>query len=211
MTAWPGLIRDGSGVTALGPVRARMGTNEPVADPVAERDLRLARQCDPEAFTRLVARYQREIGRLLWKFCRQPAEHEDLLQQVFVNAWVAMPTYRGRGRFENWLRKLAVRTAVDGWRKQRRERVDFTDTVEPVADAAGHVPDPADAVAAAELVHGLLAQLSDRDRAVLTLLHLEGCDVAETAALLGWSKSLVKVQAHRARARLRKLMPGEDV
>jgi RNA polymerase sigma-70 factor (ECF subfamily) len=45
---------------------------------------------------------------------------------------------------------------------------------------------------------------------VLTLIYLEGCTSAEAAELTGWSRTMVKVQAHRARARLRKLMRAEE-
>jgi RNA polymerase sigma factor (sigma-70 family) len=55
------------------------------------------------------------------------------------------------------------------------------------------------------LVHRLLAQLRPRDRLVLTLRYLEGCDVAETSRRTGWTKSMVKVQTNRAKKRLEKL------
>ena len=63
--------------------------------------------------------------------------------------------------------------------------------------------DPAEA---ADLVHHLLAQLRPRDRLVLTLRYLEGCDVAETAQRTGWTASMVKVQTMRAKSRLEKLL-----
>ena len=62
-----------------------------------------------------------------------------------------------------------------------------------------------DPVEAASLVHRLLAQLKPRDRLVLTLRYLEGCDVAETSRRTGWTKSMVKVQTSRAKKRLEKL------
>ncbi|MHC4559233.1 MAG: RNA polymerase sigma factor, partial [Planctomycetota bacterium] len=67
-------------------------------------------------------------------------------------------------------------------------------------------PDEMDPSQAAELVHRLLAQLRPRDRLVLTLRYLEGCDVAETARRTGWTKSMVKVQSGRAKKRLEKLI-----
>jgi RNA polymerase sigma-70 factor (ECF subfamily) len=51
-----------------------------------------------------------------------------------------------------------------------------------------------------------LEQLPPRDRLVLTLLYLESRSVAEAAELAGWSESMVKVQAHRARQKLRALL-----
>ena len=55
------------------------------------------------------------------------------------------------------------------------------------------------AAEAAEAVHVMLARLAPRDRLVLTLLYIEQCSVAEAAGLYGWTKTMVKVQAHRAK------------
>ena len=55
-------------------------------------------------------------------------------------------------------------------------------------------------------VHAALAKLAPHDRLVLTLFYLEGCAVAEIARLTGWSQTMVKVQAFRARNRLKKLL-----
>ena len=56
---------------------------------------------------------------------------------------------------------------------------------------------------ARELVHTVLDQVSDRARIVLTLQELEGHSVKEIAEITGWSESLVKVQAFRARKEMR--------
>jgi RNA polymerase sigma-70 factor (ECF subfamily) len=57
----------------------------------------------------------------------------------------------------------------------------------------------------AAMLHALLEQLPPRDRLVLTLLHIEERSVAETAQMVGWSQVMVKVQAFRARKKLRDL------
>jgi RNA polymerase sigma-70 factor (ECF subfamily) len=72
--------------------------------------------------------------------------------------------------------------------------------VDPPDDSADDAHDSADEVAV------VLEQLAPRDRLVLTLLYLESRSVAEAADLAGWSESMVKVQAHRARKRFRKLL-----
>ncbi len=62
-----------------------------------------------------------------------------------------------------------------------------------------------------EYVDYWLGQLPPRDRLVLTLTIVENCTIAETAEQTGWSQSMVKVQAHRARAKLRKLMEETEI
>jgi RNA polymerase sigma-70 factor (ECF subfamily) len=70
--------------------------------------------------------------------------------------------------------------------------------------------DPETASEAAQLVHLLLEKLPPRDRLVLTLLYLQGNSVEEAAQLAGWSRTMVKVQAFRARGKLKKLMEGME-
>ena len=60
-----------------------------------------------------------------------------------------------------------------------------------------------DAISARELAHKLLATLKPADRLVLTMMDMEGRSVAEVQAATGWSATLVKVRAFRARRKLR--------
>ncbi|MBI5832364.1 MAG: RNA polymerase sigma factor [Armatimonadetes bacterium] len=182
------------------------------------RDVRMSLGGDPDSFERLVRRHQAAIGRLMWRFARNAADQDELTQEVFVTAWTALRTWRGTGSFERWLRRIAVRVGYAYWRRRGKDaaRLEFAETVDELVDQGAalvdrerHAADDA-AREAGELVHRLLARLSDRDRLVLTLLHLEGLSVAEIGEATGWSQSLVKVQAHRARARLKKLMEAES-
>ena len=60
-----------------------------------------------------------------------------------------------------------------------------------------------------ERLHAALAQLSPKERLVITLLELEERSVQEIADFTGWSTANVKVRAFRARAALRKLMENQ--
>ena len=73
------------------------------------------------------------------------------------------------------------------------------------ADPAAVLSNANAAGEAAELVHHLLAQLSPRDRLVITLVHLESHSYEEAGRLTGWGTTMVKVQAYRARKRLAKI------
>lgn len=200
-----------------GGVSTLSGTPLEPADADA-RDVRQSLGGDPDAFERLVRRHQGAVGRLMWRFARNAADQDELTQEVFVTAWQALRSWRATGSFDHWLRRIAVRVGYAYWRRRGKDaqRLEFTETVDELVDQGAALLDreqhtAADAAReAGELVHRLLARLSDRDRLVLTLLHLEGLSVAEIAESTGWSQSLVKVQAHRARARLRRLMEAEQ-
>jgi RNA polymerase sigma-70 factor, ECF subfamily len=171
-------------------------------------DIEKTRQGDPDAYQRLVERYQDHVARILWRFTRDRAIHEELAQDVFVEAYLSLNTYRGRAPFDHWLARIATRVGYRFWKEKakRREAQTFSlaewDQVVDDDDAIRNI----EVDQAADLLHGLLEQLPPRDRLVLMLRYLEGCDVAETAKRTGWTKTMVKVQALRARDKLKKLV-----
>lgn len=167
-------------------------------------DVRAARNGDDEAFARLVSRHQRPIASYLWRFTRDRQQWEGLVHDVFVEAFLSLSGYRGEAPLLHWLKRIATRVGYRCWRNNRRRKSEVSLT--SIGDPPSGSTEGGQAIAeACELVHQLLAMLSPRDRLVMTLFYLEGHTIREVAALTGWSESLTKVQAHRARKRLQKL------
>lgn len=172
-------------------------------------DVRQSRKGDSDAYQRLIEQNQEHVSRILWRFTRDRVVHEELVQDVFVEAYIGLRSYRGKAPFAHWLSRIATRTGYRYWRRmaRRHETESFSlEEWDQVADPNGTDAEDIDPGRAAELVHSLLAQLGPRDRLVLTLRYLEGCDVAETAHRTGWTKGMVKVQSLRARKKLQKLL-----
>ena len=160
---------------------------------------------DGTAFKRLVGRYQQEIARRMWRFTRDRQELEELVQDVFVEAYMSLKSFRGTAPFVNWLNRIATRVGYRYWKRQRRQAnqavaLQDWDAIQAKDDTE------LESRESAELLHSLLAQLPPRDRLVLTLLYIEELSVAVAAERAGWSQTMVKVQAHRARNKLRLLL-----
>lgn len=169
------------------------------------QDIQQTLNGDGGAYARLVARYQPEIGQWLWRFSRDRTVWEELVQSVFVEAYLHLSRFRREAPFLHWLRKIATRVGYHYWQTQARQR---RRNVQPLAmDPAVPAPeqDISEQQDEAAMLHSLLDQLPPRDRLVLTLLHIEERSVAETAQMVGWSQVMVKVQAFRARKKLRDL------
>ncbi len=171
-------------------------------------DVKLTRRGDSEAYRRLIERHQDRVARMLWRFSRDRRVHEELVQDVFVEAYLSLRGYHGKAPLAHWLARIATRVGYRYWKEKARrkgtEAFDLQEWDEAVGAslAAGALePDHA-----GELLHQLLEQMAPRDRLVLTLRYLEQCDVVETARRTGWTKTMVKVQTLRARNRLRKLI-----
>jgi RNA polymerase sigma-70 factor, ECF subfamily len=171
-----------------------------------------ARKGDAASFEPLIVKYQGRIFATARRYARRESEVEDIVQEVFIKAYQKLAGFRGDAPFEHWLMRLAVRTCYDFLRGHQRNREQaFTDLSEPETDwldrFAGD-PNTAseDADAARLLVEKLLSQLSPAARMVITMLEIEEKPVKEIAQLTGWSVTLVKVRAFRARAEMRKIL-----
>lgn len=196
-TAAPCALQSEAAATAASPADA--------ADIVAALDGR------QDAFDRLVTRYQDALARQMWRFTRDRVVLEELVQDVFVEAYLSLARYRGDGPFDHWLRRIAVRVGYRYWKGRARDR-----RTAEAAVAVASLPSvdqstgSRTAKEAAEIVEALLSRLSPRDRLVITLLHLEECSVAEASKLTGWSQTMVKVQAFRARKKMQRMLQENE-
>ncbi|MDP6545542.1 MAG: RNA polymerase sigma factor [Phycisphaerae bacterium] len=176
------------------------------ADQTDLRDIRATLAGDGEAYSRLIYRYQNEISARMWRFSRDRRELEELVHDVFVEAYISLKSFKARAPFSHWLNRIATRVGYRLWKKQKRRserETPLQDWDQLLQDDRQDSWEPREA---AEMLHSLLAQLRPRDRLVLTLMYLEELSINEIAEQTGWSKTMVKVQVHRARKRLKVLM-----
>ena len=167
---------------------------------------------DASSFEPLVARYQPRVFATARQYARREDEVADIVQEIFIKAYQKLSTFRAEAPFEHWLMRMAVRTCYDFLRKHQRNReYNVTEISDEENDWLENVGDEGperetDQAAAKALVERLLEGLSPDFRLVITLLEIEGKSVKEIADLTGWSVSLVKVRAYRARNQMRKML-----
>lgn len=173
-----------------------------------------AREQDDDAARTLVERLYPLVIRIVRNHLPRRTQEEDLAQEVFAKLFSRLDRYADRAGipFEHWVSRLATRTCLDALRAEcRRPEWRWSDLSKEeaawveflLADEAA--PPDTSAAFAREIVERLLGQLSPADRLVITLLDLEERSVKEISRLTGWSATLVKVRAFRARRKLRKL------
>lgn len=185
---------------------------------VAESDLELIRRIlngEGELYRLLIEANSQQVSVIVSKRVDW-GEVDVVAHDVFVRAFNSLATYRGEQPFSHWLSKIAVRECIDVWRRRARVRessfselsteqqqlLDSLGTRELTSDEERHV--------AADYLRKALSQLSPEDRAVVILVHVEELSIAEAAELLGWSRVNVKVRAHRARQKLRKIIEADS-
>ena len=178
------------------------------------RCLERVRQHDQDAAVALVEALYPLVIRIVRSHWPRRSDEEDLAQEIFLKLFSRLDQYEARAGIplEHWVSRLAVRTCFDALRaKGRRPEVRMGDLSEEqrawleFMTAEESAPSDSTAASALELVGRLLSQLPPEDRLVISLLDLEERSVKEIASITGWSVSLVKVRAFRARRKLRKL------
>jgi len=129
-----------------------------------------------------------------------------------MKVFTRLGQYQGSVPFPHWVSRIAVTTCIDHLRAQkRRPEFRWADLSENEADVLDAVLTSEndvganDALAARELVAKLLEQLKPDDRLVIQMLDLEQKTLLEISQLTGWSTTLIKVRAFRARRKLQKL------
>lgn len=163
-----------------------------------------------DEFAELVRRHQSRVFAILHRYERDAQRVEDLAQETFLKAWRALGQFDARAPFEHWVSRIAVRTALDHLRREKKHRGDvgFDDLGEDALDwlQRGDDRSELDSRSAAEILNLALSRLSPADRIVITMQELDGRSVKEIAAALGVSGIAVRVRAVRARAKLRRAL-----
>ncbi|MFL3666263.1 MAG: RNA polymerase sigma factor [Verrucomicrobiota bacterium] len=185
--------------------------NFPETDVRTDEELvRIVVDGDVDCFEELITRYQPRVFGMARKYFRNESDAEDVVQTIFTKTFQKISSYKGTAPFEHWFMRLSLNACYDALRRKRnRPDQTISDMLfddESWQDRLSNIPDASDRVGleeARELVYTVLGQISDRARIVLTLQELEGRSIREITEITGWSESLVKVQAFRARKEMR--------
>ena len=180
-----------------------LGPSKPAAESPADPDQELvarARGGDQDAFRALLERHRDRVFALALRIVRSAPDAEEVAQDAFVRAWLALPRFRGEARFSTWLHRITARRALDraGTLKLRRGR-------EAGLEAAGDPGAPADTGRDPRVrrLEALIETLPPAQRAAVALYYLEDRSVGQVARALDLPENTVKTHLSRARAALR--------
>lgn len=145
------------------------------------------------------------VHRLAFRLCGDPDLAADLTQDVFVQLFRQLGTFRGESSFTTWLHRVTVTTALNSMRKVKRFREHEADLEEAreftVNGGEGDVdPDVRDALAVA------IDALPESLRVALVMHAIEGYTHIEIGAALGIAEGTSKKRVFDARARLRTVL-----
>jgi RNA polymerase sigma-70 factor, ECF subfamily len=170
--------------------------------PFDQLDLNRAIAGDERAMQRLWSQHAPHIDAVVRRLCGDPELAADVSQEVWMQIFRALPSYRGDSQFGTWAHRIAVNRTLNALRKIKRLAKLETD----IEDDSALIEMDTDRTFLAESIEQAMARLSPGARAVFVLHDIEGYTHGEIGEELGITPGGSKSQLFKARARLRRLL-----
>ncbi len=191
-------------------------------DPIEQRLIERLVARDERAFNTLVRAYERRVFALVLRMLGNRAEAEDLAQEVFVQVFKAIGSFRGDSKLSTWVYRIAVNLCKNRSKYLRVRHAGEEEELEAVADRVplgdarhanvGQVARPDEAVAGKQveqIVQRAILAIEPDFRECLVLRDVEELSYEEIGEITGLAPGTVKSRIHRARAMLREIVERE--
>ena len=167
---------------------------------------------DETAFVKLVDEYQDMVYNTALGIVQQADDADDITQEVFIQVYQSISSFKGDSKFSTWLYRIAVSKALDHEKKKKRKKrfgfvqglfgSDGEEQVHPVEfDHPGVQAEKKESAAA---LFRALKQIPENQRIAFTLHKLEGQSNREIAAVMNTSIQAVESLMSRAKANLKR-------
>jgi RNA polymerase sigma-70 factor (ECF subfamily) len=174
---------------------------------------------DERAFNELVKTYERRVFALILRMLGNRAEAEEVAQEVFIQVFKAIGTFRGESKLSTWIYRIAVNLCKNRSKYLKVRHAGEQDELEAVAERlplgearranVGQVERPDEALAGRQVekvVQDAILELEDSFRECLVLRDVEELSYEEIEQITGLAEGTVKSRIHRARAQLREIV-----
>jgi len=176
------------------------------ANSISEQQIiQKAREGDSACFELLYNQHKRRVYALCLRMTRNTAEAEDLTQDIFLQMFRNVDTFRGDATLATWLYRIAVNMVL---MRRRRKSLPITHT--PLEWQMTEGIKKEDQNLARIALERSVARLAPGYRVVLLLHDVEGYEHSEIAKMMGCSVGNSKSQLHKARLRLRAQLEAES-
>ncbi len=159
------------------------------------------------AFEEIYQRHHRRVYSICLRMLQNATEAEDLTQDVFIQLYRKIGSFRGDSAFTTWLHRLTVNQVLMHFRKRNVKFEKTTEEGETPIQIVGGTENPRKMPVVDKIaIENAIAQLPNGYRNVFVLHDVEGYEHEEVAKILGCSVGTSKSQLHKARLKLRKLL-----
>lgn len=158
-----------------------------------------------QAFSHLVGRYEKKLLRYASRFLFGYNDAEDLVQEVFIKAYINIQSFDSSRSFNSWIYRIAHNLFINTIKKQGKEPLPFfdPDTLFPHPIEPKKADDEIKDLELKEMMDKCLTKLSPKYREVLVLYYFEDMDYQKISDILQIPISTVGVRLNRAKANLK--------
>ena len=167
---------------------------------------------ETELFELLMRRHNQRLYRTVRALVPDADAAEEALQRAYIAAWRGLAQFAGRSSFVTWMTRIALRSASELERRERRIAEIAEESVSAASNAFEEAADaPMSRRELADVLERAIDALPASLRVVAVLRLVDGLSTAEVADSVGLTEEAVKVRLHRARERLKEdlLMTAE--
>jgi RNA polymerase sigma factor (sigma-70 family) len=161
---------------------------------------------NPRSQRRLYDLFKSRLMGLCRRYTRNREEAEDVLQESFIKIFTKFHQAGSPEKLEGWMKSVAVRTAIDHYHKNDRNRKLQNSDEAAVLNTAGvaidHLTD--------EYLVSLINELPDKCRMVFNLFEIEGYSHQEISGMMTITESTSRSQLHYAKTLLKEKLKGDE-
>ena len=156
---------------------------------------------EEQKFVNLINEHQGLIHKVCIMYENDREVRNDLFQEIVLQLWKSFPTFRGEAKISTWMYRIALNTAISGFRKETRKIV-----TEDLREVHFNISENGDeSEENLQKLQWAIRQLNEIDRAMI-MMALEEVPYEDIAETIGISQNNVRVRMNRIREKLRKLM-----
>lgn len=156
-----------------------------------------------ERFLALLDEHRKILYKVANSYCRNPADRQDLVQEIAVALWRSFDRYDDRFRFSTWMYRIALNVAISFHRSETRRSRNLVPAGESALEIAAVASESAAIDDELRLLNHFIERLEDLERALI-LLYLDGNSHETIAEILGISRTNVGTRIGRIKEKLRR-------
>jgi RNA polymerase sigma-70 factor (ECF subfamily) len=155
-------------------------------------------------FGRIIYENQELIFKVCSIYCQNQSDKDDLFQEITINLWRGLPSFKGNSKLSTWIYRVSLNTAISQNRKKRKINFVGFENAESIKNSTG-IEQEFNEQSSIKILYSAIAKLKPVEKAIV-LLYLEEKSYEEIASIIGISKSNVSVKLVRLKQKLEKIL-----